>query len=157
MRHGIKTKKLNRTSSHRNAMFANMAIALFKHEQIKTTLPKAKALRPIVEKLITSARDSSLATIRSLMAKLGDKVIVDKLMKDIAVRSANRPGGYTRIYKMGYRFGDMAPMALIELVDKPAVAEKEKPKKAKAKKSTEAAETSSATEKAVENNEEQAS
>lgn len=118
MRHGIKTKKLNRTSSHRKAMFANLAVALLQHEQIKTTLPKAKVLRPYVEKLITTAKKPSLAVTRKLIATLGDEVIVKKLLADIAPRMLARPGGYTRIFRMGFRHGDMAPMAVIELVDK---------------------------------------
>lgn len=118
MRHGIKTKKLNRTSSHRKAMFANLAVALLQHEQIKTTLPKAKVLRPYVEKLITTAKKPSLAVTRKLIATLGDEVVVKKLLADIAPRMLARPGGYTRIFKMGFRHGDMAPMAVIELVDK---------------------------------------
>lgn len=131
MRHGVKTKKLNRTSSHRKAMFENMAVSLLEHEQIKTTLPKAKALRPVIEKIITLARKPSLNTMRRLLAILNNNdVIVKKLLNDIAVRSADRPGGYTRIYKMGFRYGDMAPMAVIELVDREP-AETKKPTKAK--------------------------
>ena len=118
MRHGIKTKRLNRTSSHRKALLMNLSIALLKNEQIKTTVPKAKMLRPFVEKLITIAKKPSLAVSRSLTAVLGEKSVVKKLLSDVAVRSMNRPGGYTRIYKIGLRYGDMAPMAVIELVDK---------------------------------------
>ncbi len=122
MRHGIKTKRLNRTSSHRKALLMNLSIALLKNEQIKTTVPKAKMLRPFVEKLITIAKKPSLAVSRSLTAVLGEKSVVKKLLSDVAVRSMNRPGGYTRIYKIGFRYGDMAPMAVIELVDKTVVA-----------------------------------
>jgi large subunit ribosomal protein L17 len=118
MRHGIKTKKLNRTSAHRKALLKNLSLALLKHEQIKTTLPKAKALRPFVEKLITVAKKPTLAITRKLHATISEEGVVKKLLNDIAPRSMNRAGGYTRIYKMGFRYGDMAPMALIELVDK---------------------------------------
>lgn len=136
MRHGFKNKKLNRTTSHRKAMFENMAVSLLEHEQIKTTLPKAKALRPVIEKIITLARKPGIPTLRRLKAILNNNdVIVQKLIADIVVRTANRPGGYTRIYKMGHRYGDMAPMAMIELVDREAVSaepEKKKAKKTKA-------------------------
>ncbi len=122
MRHGIAKRKLNRTSSHRKAMFANMAVALVQHEQIKTTLPKAKDLRPIVEKLVTLARKKSLnnnlTTFRQLLAKIKDQEAVKKLIDKLAVRYADRAGGYLRIYKAGFRYGDMAPMAIIEFVDR---------------------------------------
>jgi large subunit ribosomal protein L17 len=121
MRHRKGFKKLNRTSSHRKAMFANMAEALLKHERIRTTLVKAKALRPYVEKIITKAKDKNLATIRYLSALFYDKDIVKKLTDDIGQRVFKRQGGYTRIYKIGFRPGDATDMALIELVDKPAV------------------------------------
>jgi large subunit ribosomal protein L17 len=98
-------------------MLQNMAVSLLKHEQIKTTLPKAKVLRPFVEKLITKARTNSLTTVRSLMSTLQDQPIVRKLIDKIAPRFATRPGGYTRIYKLGSRYGDAAPMALIELTE----------------------------------------
>ena len=113
MRHGKGLKKLNRTSSHRKSLLMNMAVSLFKHEQIKTTLPKAKMLRPFVEKVITRARDKDLHNIRQLNAVLQDSEIVKKLVDDIAPRSATRPGGYTRIYKFGFRYGDAASMAII--------------------------------------------
>ncbi len=118
MRHGLSGRKLNRTSSHRRAMFANMAAALIKHEQIKTTLPKAKDLRPIVEKLITLGKDGGLANRRRAHAMLRDDVIVTKLFGAIAERYAGRSGGYTRVLKAGFRYGDAAPMAVIEFVDR---------------------------------------
>ncbi len=133
MRHGIKTKKLNRTSSHRKALLQNLSLALLKHGQIKTTLPKAKFLRPYVEKLITAAKKPSLAIIRKLHGMISEESVVKKLLNEIAPGSANRPGGYTRIYKMGFRYGDMAPMAVIELVDKVAVANQVTEPKEKAK------------------------
>jgi large subunit ribosomal protein L17 len=118
MRHGLSGRKLNRTSSHRRAMFANMAAALIKHEQIKTTLPKAKDLRPIVEKLITLGKDGGLANRRRAHAMLRDDVIVTKLFSALAERYASRAGGYTRVLRAGFRYGDAAPMAFIELVDR---------------------------------------
>lgn len=118
MRHGMKGRKLNRTSTHRKAMFANMACALVKHEQIFTTLPKAKDLRPIVEKYITLARRGDLHARRQLIAKLRDEKMADKLISVLGERYKDRPGGYIRILKAGFRFGDNAPMAMIELVDR---------------------------------------
>jgi large subunit ribosomal protein L17 len=118
MRHGLSGRKLNRTASHRRALFANMASALIKHEQIKTTLPKAKDLRPIVEKLITLGKQGGLANRRRAHAVLRDDVIVAKLFSVIAERYATRAGGYTRVLKAGFRYGDAAPMAVIELVDR---------------------------------------
>lgn len=118
MRHGMSGRKLNRTSSHRKAMFSNMANALFKHEQITTTLPKAKDLRPYAERLITLAKRGDLHSRRLAMAKLRDKAVVSKLFSAIAERYADRSGGYTRVLKAGYRYGDSAPMAVIELVDR---------------------------------------
>ncbi|MBT4740688.1 MAG: 50S ribosomal protein L17 [Rhodospirillaceae bacterium] len=120
MRHGMSGRKLNRTSQHRRAMFANMANALFKHEQITTTLPKAKDLRPYAERLITLAKRGDLHSRRQAMAKLRDKTVVSKLFSVIAERYADRAGGYTRVLKAGYRYGDSAPMAVIELVDRDA-------------------------------------
>jgi len=111
-------RKLNRTASHRKALFANMAAALIKHEQIKTTLPKAKDLRPIVEKLITMGKHGGLANRRRAYAVLRDDVIVSKLFGAIAERYAGRSGGYTRVLKAGFRYGDAAPMAVIEFVDR---------------------------------------
>ncbi len=118
MRHGMSGRKLNRTSSHRRALFANMAAALIKHEQIKTTLPKAKDLRPVVEKLITLGKDGGLANRRRAHAMLRDDVIVAKLFSTLAERYTSRQGGYTRVLKAGFRYGDAAPMAVIELVDR---------------------------------------
>ncbi len=118
MRHGIKGRKLNRTSSHRKAMFANMANALVKHEQIKTTLPKAKDLRPYVEKLVTIARRKDLHARRQLFAVLRDEAMVTKLLDVLGERYKERQGGYTRVLKAGFRYGDCAPMAVIEFVDR---------------------------------------
>ena len=118
MRHRNQGRKLNRTASHRKAMFVNMAAALIKHEQIKTTLPKAKDLRPIVEKLITMGKHGGLANRRRAHAVLRDDVIVSKLFGVIAERYAGRSGGYCRVLKAGFRYGDAAPMAVIEFVDR---------------------------------------
>src|SRR5512146_1102439 len=122
MRHGMSGRKLNRTSSHRKAMFANMAAALIKHEQISTTLPKAKDLRPIVERLITLGKRGSLHARRQAIGRLQDAKLADKLLTTLAQRYAGRAGGYTRIIKAGYRYGDDAPMALIELVERDVAA-----------------------------------
>ncbi|MEC4594017.1 50S ribosomal protein L17 [Nitrospirillum amazonense] len=118
MRHGVSGRKFSKTSTHRLAMFSNMANALIKHEQIKTTLPKAKDLRPIVEKLITLGKKGGLANRRLAFAELRDNVMVDKLFTTIAERYKDRQGGYTRVLKAGFRYGDMAAMAVIELVDR---------------------------------------
>ena len=118
MRHGMKGRKLNRTSPHRKAMFANMACALVKHEQIFTTLPKAKDLRPIVEKLITLGKKDTLAARRQLISRLRDETMAKKVQEILAKRYEDRPGGYIRIMKAGFRRGDMAPMAIIEFVDR---------------------------------------
>ncbi|MFQ5467758.1 MAG: 50S ribosomal protein L17 [Kiloniellaceae bacterium] len=118
MRHGISRRKLNRTSSHRKAMFANMAAALLKHEQIKTTLPKAKDLRRIVDRLITLGKRGGLHARRQAYAVLRDDTITAKLFGELAERYTARPGGYTRVLKAGFRHGDMAPMGVIELVDR---------------------------------------
>lgn len=118
MRHGLSGRKLNRTSSHRRAMFANMAAALIKHEQIKTTLPKAKDLRPIVEKLITLGKRGGLHARRQVLATMRDEAMTRKLFDSLAERYKTRAGGYTRVLKAGFRFGDNAPMAIIELVDR---------------------------------------
>jgi large subunit ribosomal protein L17 len=119
MKHGRKLKKLNRTSSHRKSLLMNLAISLFKHERIKTTLAKAKAVRPYAEKLITKAKqgDKSLHIVRQLSAMISDKSVVKKLVEELSQRFKKRPGGYTRIYKAGFRANDSAPIALIELVD----------------------------------------
>lgn len=118
MRHGMKQRKLNRTSAHRTAMFANMAAALVKHEQIVTTLPKAKELKPIVEKLITLGKKGGLANRRLAIARMRDEAQVKKLFDVLAARYAERDGGYTRVLKAGFRYGDNAPLAVIELVDR---------------------------------------
>ena len=121
MRHGNGLRKLNRTSSHRLAMFRNMAVALLTHEAIKTTLPKAKELRRIVEPLITMGKTPTLANKRLAFARLRDREIVLKLFAEIGPRYATRNGGYTRVLKMGHRQGDNAPMAFMELVDRPMI------------------------------------
>ena len=118
MRHKLGHRKLNRTSSHRKAMFANMSSALIKHEQIRTTLAKAKELRPIVEKLITLGKKGSLHARRHAISRLAPDAYIDKLFGEVAKRYENRNGGYTRIIKDGNRYGDSAPMAYIELVDR---------------------------------------
>ncbi|HEY1720558.1 MAG TPA: 50S ribosomal protein L17 [Magnetospirillaceae bacterium] len=118
MRHGMSGRKLNRRSQHRRAMFANMANALLKHEQITTTLPKAKDLRPIAEKLITLGKRGDLHARRQAHAQLRDDAIVAKLFSTLAERYKTRAGGYTRVLKAGFRHGDAAAMAVIELVDR---------------------------------------
>ena len=118
MRHKIKGRKLNVTSSHRQAMLANMAVALVTHEQIKTTLPKAKELRPYIETLITKAKKANLTVRRSVLSKIKDKKAVEKLINILGTRYKDRPGGYTRIVKAGFRYGDLAPIAYIEFVDR---------------------------------------
>jgi len=118
MRHGVAHRKLNRTAEHRKAMFANMSAALIKHEQIVTTLPKAKDLRPVVEKLITLGKRGDLHARRLAMSSLRDDAMVKKLFEVIGPRYKERPGGYTRVLKAGFRYGDNAPMAVIELVDR---------------------------------------
>ena len=118
MRHKLAHRKLNRTASHRKAMFANMASSLIEHEQIVTTLPKAKELRPIVEKLVTLAKRGDLNSRRLAIARTRNKEMSKKLFDVIGPRYAERPGGYIRIMKAGYRYGDNAPMAVIEFVDR---------------------------------------
>lgn len=118
MRHGIAQKKLNRTASHRTAMFANMAAALIKHEQIVTTLPKAKALRPVVEKLVTLAKKGDLSARRLAASRLRDEAMTQKLFDTLGPRYRERAGGYTRVLKAGFRHGDNAPVAVIEFVDR---------------------------------------
>ena len=118
MRHRKSGRKLNRTSSHRKAMFANMAASLIEHEQIVTTLPKAKELRPIVEKLVTLGKRGDLHARRQVVAQIQDEAQTRKLFAAIAPRYADRNGGYTRIMKAGFRHGDSAPMAVIEFVDR---------------------------------------
>ena len=117
MRHQKSGRKLNRTSSHRQAMFRNMAASLIRHEEIRTTLPKAKELRRVAEPLITMAKSPSLARRRLAFARLRDSAAVAKLFDELGPRFQNRPGGYTRILKCGFRSGDHAPMALVQLVE----------------------------------------
>ena len=118
MKHRIKGKKLNRSSSHRKALFKNMAQAIIKHEQIITTLPKAKTMKPIVDKLITLGKKGSLHARRQAFSQLRDNNMVSKLFGDLATRYAERQGGYSRVLKAGYRYGDAAAMAVLELVDR---------------------------------------
>ena len=118
MRHRISGRKLNRTSSHRKALFGNMAAALLKHEQIKTTLPKAKELRRYTDKLITLGKRGTLHARRQAISQIGDEKVVAKLFDSLAERYKERAGGYTRVLKAGFRYGDAAPMAIIELVDR---------------------------------------
>ncbi|WP_199100453.1 50S ribosomal protein L17 [Dyella sp. ASV21] len=121
MRHQKSGRKLNRTSSHREAMFKNMAASLIKHELIRTTLPKAKELRRVAEPLITLAKTDGVANRRLAFARLRDKQAVGKLFVELGPRYRERPGGYLRILKCGFRPGDNAPMAYVELVDRPSV------------------------------------
>ncbi len=125
MRHRKSGRKLNRTSSHRSAMFRNMAVSLFRYEQIRTTLAKAKDLRRVAEPLITLGKTETLANRRLAFARLRDREIVGKLFSELGAHYKDRPGGYLRILKCGYRTGDTAPMALVQLVDRaPGAAEK---------------------------------
>ena len=123
MRHLNAGRKLNRTSSHRKAMLRNMAASLFTHELIRTTLPKAKELRQVAEPLITLSKEDSVARRRLAFSRLRDRKVVTKLFNELGPRYQARPGGYLRILKCGFRAGDNAPMAYIELVDRPAAAE----------------------------------
>ncbi|CAH9064298.1 50S ribosomal protein L17 [Pseudoalteromonas holothuriae] len=123
MRHRKSGRQLNRNSSHRKAMFSNMAGSLVKHEIIKTTLPKAKELRRVIEPLITLAKTDSVANRRLAFARTRDKEVVGKLFSEIGPRFEGRPGGYTRILKCGFRAGDNAPMAYVELLDRPVAEE----------------------------------
>ena len=118
MKHRIKGKKLNRSSSHRKALFKNMAQAIIKHEQIITTLPKAKTMKPLIDKLITLGKKGNLHARRQAFSQLRDNKVVSKLFGDLATRYADRQGGYSRVLKAGYRYGDAAAMAVIELVDR---------------------------------------
>ena len=120
MRHGHGLRKLNRTSEHRLAMLRNLMNSLLEHEVIKTTLPKAKELRRVVEPMITLSKEATLANRRLAFNRLRNRDMVVKLFDELGPRFKNRPGGYTRILKMGFRVGDNAPMALVELVDRPA-------------------------------------
>ncbi|HRF87284.1 MAG: 50S ribosomal protein L17 [Cellvibrionales bacterium] len=119
MRHRLSGRQLNRTSSHRSAMFRNMAASLLEHEIIKTTLPKAKELRRVAEPLITLGKQDSVANRRLAFSRLRSKVVVGKLFTEIGPRYSARPGGYLRIVKCGFRTGDKAPMAYVELVNRP--------------------------------------
>lgn len=123
MRHRKSGRKLNRNSSHRKAMFKNMSASLFEHELIKTTVPKAKELRRVAEKLITLGKVDSVANRRLAFSRLRNDAVVNKLFTELGVRYQDRPGGYLRILKCGYRAGDNAPMAYVELVDRPIQAE----------------------------------
>lgn len=118
MKHGMSGRKFSRKSAHRLSMFANLAQALIKHEQITTTLPKAKDLRPVVEKLITLGKRGDLHARRQLLSQLKDETLVSKLITTIAERYKSRQGGYVRVLKAGFRYGDNAPLAIIELVDR---------------------------------------
>ena len=118
MRHGLKLRKLNRTHSHRKAMFANMVVSLITHEQIKTTLPKAKEMRSIADKMISLGKRGDLHARRQAFAFMRDDAAVTKLFDVLAERYKERPGGYTRVLKAGFRYGDAAPMAFLELVDR---------------------------------------
>ena len=118
MRHRNAFRKLNRTATHRSALFASLATALFKHEQIATTLPKAKELKRVADRLITLAKKGDLHARRLAFARIRDEAIVAKLFDTLGPRYAERPGGYTRVLKAGFRYGDSAPMAVIELVDR---------------------------------------
>lgn len=125
MRHRKSGRQLNRNSSHRKAMFRNMAASLLRHEVITTTLPKAKELRRVAEPLITMAKNDSVHQRRLAFSRLRDREVVTKLFDELGPRYKERPGGYLRILKMGYRAGDAAPMALVELVDRPESADEE--------------------------------
>jgi len=127
MRHRNGLRKLNRTSEHRAAMLRNMSVSLIQHEAIKTTVPKAKELRRVVEPLITLAKEATVANRRLAFARLRDRDAVTKLFNELGPRFQTRPGGYTRILKMGFRVGDNAPMAFVELVDRPDVEAAEAP------------------------------
>lgn len=122
MRHGMRGRKLNRKSGHRKSMFINLSAALIKHEQVSTTLPKAKDLRPIVEKLVTLGKRGDLHARRQALSVLKDVGLTEKLFSTLAERYKERKGGYTRVLKAGFRYGDKAPMAIIEFVDRDATA-----------------------------------
>ena len=124
MRHKLAYRKLNRTSEHRKALFKNMLNSLIKYEQITTTLPKAKELKPIIDKVITLGKKNSLQSKKNLFSKLQDKSSVDKLIKTLSQRYEKRKGGYSRVIRTGFRYGDDAPMAIVELVDRDVEAKK---------------------------------
>ncbi|MDC2970694.1 50S ribosomal protein L17 [Candidatus Pelagibacter sp.] len=136
MRHGMANKKLNRTSEHRKALLKNMLNTLIKYEQIKTTLPKAKFLKPQADKIITLGKKDNLHTTKQLVSKLQDIKSANKVKKTLSKRYEKRSGGYTRIIKAGYRYGDNAPMAIIELVDRDLEAKRVDKKKKDTKKET---------------------
>ena len=141
MRHGMANKKLNRTSEHRKALLKNMLNSLIKYEQIKTTLPKAKFLKPQADKIITLGKKETLQTTKMLVSRLQDIKSANKVKKTLSKRYENRKGGYTRIIKAGYRYGDNAPMAIIEFVDRDVEAKRvDKTKKNTTKKTSEALE-----------------
>ena len=146
MRHAMANKKLNRTSEHRKALLKNMLNSLIKYEQIKTTLPKAKFLKPQADKIITLGKRETLQTTKMLVSKLQDIKSANKVKKTLSKRYENRKGGYTRIIKAGFRYGDNAPMAIIEFVDRDAEANKvDKPKKDATKETPKAVEKKKAT------------
>ena len=137
MRHGLANMKLNRTSEHRKALLKNMLNSLIKYEQIKTTLPKAKFLKPQADKIITLGKKETLQTTKMLVSKLQDIKSANKVKKTLAKRYESRKGGYTRIIKAGYRYGDKAPLAIIEFVDRDVEAKRVDRKKKETKKTTE--------------------
>ena len=146
MRHGLVNKKLNRTSEHRKALLKNMLNSLIKYEQIKTTLPKAKFLKPQADKIITLGKKETLQTTKMLVSKLQDIKSANKVKKTLSKRYQNRKGGYTRIIKAGFRYGDNAPMAIIEFVDRDVEAKRvDKPKKDATKESPKTEEKKQAT------------
>ena len=146
MRHGLVNKKLNRTSEHRKALLKNMLNSLIKYEQIKTTLPKAKFLKPQADKIITLGKKETLQTTKMLVSKLQDIKTANKVKKTLSKRYQNRKGGYTRIIKAGFRYGDNAPMAIIEFVDRDVEAKRvDKPKKDTTKESPKTEEKKQAT------------
>jgi large subunit ribosomal protein L17 len=148
MRHGLGLRKLNRTSSHRLAMLRNMTVSLLRHEEIRTTLPKAKELRRVVEPMITLGKKATLANRRLAFNRLRDRGIVEKLFENLGPRYAKRNGGYLRILKTGFRKGDNAPLALVMLMDRPEEAPQQKPEEKK-KKSAPKAEQKSEDKKAA--------
>ena len=146
MKHSMANKKLNRTSEHRKALLKNMLNSLVKYEQIKTTLPKAKFLKPQAEKLITLGKKDSLHTTKLLITQLQDKITANKVKKTLSKRYEKRKGGYTRIIKAGFRYGDNAPMAIIEFVDRDVLAKRvDKKKKDTTKETTKTEEKKQAT------------
>tara|TARA_B100001057_G_scaffold482524_1_gene558020 strand:- start:2551 stop:2997 length:447 start_codon:yes stop_codon:yes gene_type:complete len=137
MRHGFANKKLNRTSEHRKALLKNMLNSLIKYEQIKTTLPKAKFLKPQADKIITLGKKDTLITTKMLISKLQNKILANKVKKTLSKRYEKRSGGYTRIIKAGFRYGDNAPMAIIEFVDRDIEAKRVDKKRKDSTKDTE--------------------